>query len=100
MTKNSNSKGNSEKPDKNINLEDVLISLQKSFSRVSQVSRDVPSECSRALIFGNVNFELTIRLEPKNDFLVHRTDGDIQLKLNGVILQDIQEVPLNEESTV
>lgn len=71
-------------------LEDVLIALQKSFSRVSNSSRDVPPEAARALISGPVSFELSIRLTPTMDRLLHKTDGDLQLKLNGTLRPDIR----------
>lgn len=92
MSDKSKPKGKPEKADKDITLDDVLLALQKSFSRVSHGSRDVPPESARALIVGNVNFELSIHLKPEIDRLIHQNDGGIQLKLNGVIQQDIRTV--------
>ena len=81
--------GDKKEPDNTLNK--MLIALQKSLSRVSAGSKDVPSENARALIMGNVEFELTVNVEPEGeDYLVYRPAGNVQLKLTGVIQQDIR----------
>lgn len=71
-------------------LDEVLIALQKSFSRVSAKSREVAPENARSMIVGKVDFELTLRVHPEADILRYKADGNMQLKLNGVINQDIR----------
>jgi hypothetical protein len=73
-------------------LDEVLTALQKSFSRVSANASDVDPQSARSLIVGNVNFELTIPLTPSGDKLRHKSKGDLNLKLNGVIHQDVRPV--------
>lgn len=79
-------------------LDDVIVALQKSFSRVSEASRDVPPEQARALVTGNVGFEISARFDITNkadgssddrpDVLVHRQSGAIELKLTGHVETD------------
>jgi hypothetical protein len=97
MTDNNSTTGKTEEGKTDTSLADVLIALQKSFSRVSAKSKDVPPESARAMIVGNVEFELSIRLEPAEDNLFRKPDGDLQLTLKGVIQQDIRAVPLTTE---
>ncbi|NJM55609.1 MAG: hypothetical protein HC841_06575 [Verrucomicrobiae bacterium] len=88
---------------KELALEDVLLALQKSFSRVSNESGKVAAQNARALITGPVNFELNIRLAPRKQYLAHKADGDLQLKLVGTLHPDIRvthkddsQQPVNE----
>jgi hypothetical protein len=92
MKKAKASSASSPAPESASTLDDVLISLQKSFSRVSARSSEVAPENARSLIVGNVNFELTLRLSPDKDTLLHKPEGELQLKLSGVIQQDIRAV--------
>lgn len=71
-------------------LDDVLIALQKAFSRVSAKSRSVEPGDACAMIVGKVNFDLSIRLRPDGDTLRHDPEGDLALSLHGVIHQDVR----------
>lgn len=99
-------------------LDDVLLALQKTFSRLSAVTseRTAPEhrEKARALIVGDVNFEMTINVAPTsaakpaaavpadaaaapqdapvlNDYLRYCADGSgFPLKLSGRISTDLR----------
>src|SRR5690349_12052869 len=76
-------------------LENVLISLQKTFSRVSASSSKLPPENARSLILGNVNFEMSVPLDVGADKLYYSSAGKVSLKLTGTIQQDVRPVPRN-----
>jgi hypothetical protein len=88
-------------------LDEVLVALQKSFSRVSAASRDVPSENARAIITGSVKFELGARFEIRKgpqagpddspDVLVHRDDGALDLRLMGQVETDTRIRDVSKE---
>lgn len=71
-------------------LGNVLVSLQKSFSRVSRASADVPAHSARALVVGKVAFEMSFKCEPVEDALLIKDDGGMELKLTGTIEVDIR----------
>ncbi|HEX6746538.1 MAG TPA: hypothetical protein VF092_04525 [Longimicrobium sp.] len=73
-------------------LDDVLVALQKSFSRVSARSADLPADAARALVVGKVNFDIGLKTNIIADRLVVNAGGAIELKLSGTIQQDIREV--------
>lgn len=83
---------------KDITLEDVINSLQKSFSRVSSDSEKVSSSEALALIVGQVEFDIQVKLSPgpssdkhKSDRLFVDSNGSIDLGLKGIIDTDIRE---------
>jgi hypothetical protein len=70
-------------------LDEVIIALQKAFSRVSDKSSAVPD--SRALVMGPVSFQMKLRVEAEApDQLVHSKTGSIELNLDGKIEPDIR----------
>lgn len=72
-------------------LEDILIGLQKSFSRVSASSADVPDTDARALIVGEVKFEIGLKVsKTADDKLLQEEKGPIELKLAGTLQNDIR----------
>jgi hypothetical protein len=74
-----------------VGVEDIVIALQKSFSRVSTRTAKVSTQAARALVVGRVNFELGLRVEPEADNrLLHSPSGSIELKLTGQINTDIR----------
>lgn len=82
-----------------ITLEHIIISLQKSFSRVSATGGQIPKEQSRARIVGNVNFTIKLNLEPgEDDHLMFDNHGSIELQLAGEIDTDIRPIRIGEES--
>ena len=72
-------------------LEDVINSLQKSFSRVSRDSAKVAETDALALIVGQVEFDIQIKLSPNSDRLLVDDNGVINLGLKGVIDTDVRE---------
>ncbi len=73
-------------------LDDVIINLQKTFSRISEKSATVPEHRARALVTGIVNFEISTRINSEDDKLVISKTGDIQLSLKGTLETDIEDV--------
>ncbi|MCF8039202.1 MAG: hypothetical protein K9K79_07785 [Desulfohalobiaceae bacterium] len=71
-------------------LDDVLVALQKSFSRVSSRSADVSSEQARAMVSGQVHFDISLKVNLEGDYLHPDTRGDIDLNLSGDIETDIR----------
>lgn len=72
------------------NLEDVLISLQKSFSRLSARTGEVGSGNAAACIQGTVHFVIKLRVQPTGDFLKVASDGEIELSLEGKVEPDVR----------
>ncbi len=79
-------------------LEDVINALQKSFSRVSSESAKVSESEALALIVGQVEFDIQIKLTPNLDRLLVDTNGVINLGLKGVIDTDIREESNSEKA--
>jgi hypothetical protein len=79
-------------------LENVLIALQKTFSRVSASSSNMPPENARSLIMGNVNFEMAVPLDAGADRLYYSPTGKVSLRLTGTIQQDVRPVPRSGEN--
>src|SRR5687768_7280853 len=71
-------------------LDEALVALQKSFSRVSTATEDVPEEQARALIVGTVNFEMTTRVTLEGDRYYLDGAGATELRLSGTIEPDIR----------
>ena len=72
-------------------LEDIVLALQKTFSRVSAATAEVPASQARALVVGQVDFEISLRAAPHDvDHLVQEENGPIQLVLKGRIDTDIR----------
>ena len=72
-------------------LEDVVNALQKSFSRVSEDSAKVADSDALALIVGQVEFDMQLKLSPADDRLLVDANGVLNLGLKGVIETDIRE---------
>lgn len=72
-------------------LEDVINALQKSFSRVSSDSSKVKESEALALITGQVEFDLQVKLSPFSDRLLVDSQGVINLGLKGAIDVDVRE---------
>jgi hypothetical protein len=71
-------------------LGNVLVSLQKSFSRVSRDSAGVPAHQARALVVGKVAFEMSFKCETSDGALLVTDSGGIALRLTGTIDVDIR----------
>lgn len=76
--------------DNKLSLDDVVIALQKTFSRVSARSASVPSEQARALVTGQVDFTLSLQVDPQEDYLLLNPKGSVELNLSGSIDTDIR----------
>lgn len=104
MTESERDKGEAEPEQEAVpagNVTDLLVALQKSLSRVSDLTADVPERGSRSLILGNVEFEIETRVELRDDTLRVEKTGETVLKLQGTVNHDIREeqVESPEEST-
>lgn len=86
----------SSKPDK-LTLDDAIIALQKTFSRVSAQSAQVPAGNARALVTGEVEFTLTLNADLEDDYWCIAQTGGQQLNLKGSINTDIRVIE-NESS--
>ena len=77
--------------DTSITLDDVIVSLQKTFSRVSSRTGKIPELDAQATITGTVKFELGIKVNPDSDHAL-RPDpqGSIDLLLSGDIETDVR----------
>jgi len=68
----------------------MLIALQKTLSRVSRDSADVPEDQARALIVGSVSFELHVQCElGVGEKLMLSEDKGNPLTLTGQITSDV-----------
>ena len=72
------------------NLDDALVALQKTFSRVSARSAGLPRTNALALIAGEVAFDLKLRVNLVKDTLCLDPSGALKLNLNGTIDTDIR----------
>ncbi len=91
-------KKSSETAEDEVTLDDVMVELQKSFSRVSAKSRNVPSEDARALIVGEVDFEISLPIEPEKERILQKKESPISLTLRGTINTDIRASENNSEN--
>ena len=71
-------------------LESVLIALQKSISRVNEQSSKVPESQPRALIIGDLDFEISLKCDPNKDKLAVTNSGGISITLKGRINTDME----------
>lgn len=79
-------------------LDRFLIALQKTLSRVSRDSAHVPADQARALIVGNVTFDVDLRCDLRDDGkLALESEGAVGLRLSGKIATDLGIAP--EEPT-
>lgn len=79
-------------------LHGVLTLLQKSFSRVSEDAAGVPENEPLAMIMGGVDFEMSVKVSPEDDFLRVHPEGSITLNLRGTIQTDVRETATEENS--
>lgn len=77
-------------------LDDLLVALQKTMSRVSARSSEVPSENARALITGQVLFDLKTRVELDQDHVRLAPQGGVEISLSGAIQSDVRPVDLDD----
>jgi len=78
-------------------LDDVLIALQKSLSRISNATAQVDPEHACALISSDVDFSIELQVDNEQDRLLLNKDGAIKLSMSGKITPDIRSV--SEEQT-
>lgn len=69
-------------------VDQLLIALQKTFSRVSRDSAGLAKDDARALIAGPVEFELMLGCELTGDRL-QVCEGGMPLRLKGRVLPDL-----------
>ncbi len=92
MSNDKNQTGKSTDSKKEATLDEILTALQKSFSRVSAKTSEVPLEAARSMITGNIEFEVTLPFAPDGDKLRYKPGGDANAKFTGVVAQDIRAV--------
>jgi hypothetical protein len=90
--KETNAPASPEKKASKLTLDDVIVGLQKSFSRVSARSASVDPQNARALVTGQITFEMSLKADPIEDKLYPKADGNIELKLSGTIDSDVRPV--------
>ena len=72
-------------------LDQVVIALQKTFSRVSASTARVASHRARAIVTGRVGFSMRLEVAmPQADHLVATPGGPIVLELNGTLDTDVR----------
>lgn len=75
-----------------------LVALQKTLSRVSRDSAEVPPDQARALIVGEVSFGVELRVRLRDDEKLELDEeAGVPLQLSGRITSDVR-VELLEES--
>lgn len=88
------SQNDKEKTPDSLPLEEVVIALQKTFSRVTQRTKENKDDSvykTTAMIVGDINFEMTVKVSPEDDCLIFDKIGSIDIKLSGVIDLDISD---------
>ncbi|MFA4987382.1 MAG: hypothetical protein WC712_12415 [Candidatus Brocadiia bacterium] len=71
-------------------LEDVVKSLQKSFSRVSRDTAVVSESAARARVVGRVRFTMGLTVTPEGDRLRVDPAGIITLSIEGEIEPNVR----------
>lgn len=77
-------------------VDQLLIALQKTFSRVSRDSAGLAKDDARALIAGPVEFELMLGCSLTGDRLHVCEGGGMPLRLKGRVLPDLGIEVANE----
>jgi len=78
-------------------LDRLLIALQKSISRVNEKSAKVPQNKARAIITGNIGFNISCICTLIADDKLELCEQGIEINLNGHINPDIDTLVLEEE---
>lgn len=78
-----------------IKLDEALVALQKSFSRLSRTTgkaqdNNKEQDEAMALIVGNVEFEIELNTEFDAEHIYIDDSGTVQLRLKGEIATDIR----------
>ena len=82
-----------------IALDDLLVNLQKSLSRVSAKTASVPDDQARSLIYGDVDFAIELQADGEQDRVIVRKDGAFKLSLNGKMSMDIRGEEMDKDGT-
>lgn len=81
---------NSDPSQKELSLDDLLVNIQKSLSRVSSRSATVPENQARSIIYGDVDFSIELKIEGEGDKLFVKKDGSVKLSMSGKISADVR----------
>lgn len=74
-----------------IYLEDLMVAVQKSFSRVMGRTSQVPSNAPRSHFVDSVNVNISLRARPESaDRLAVDPNGGISLSIEGKIDLDVR----------
>lgn len=86
-----------------VTLHGALVAIQKSFSRLSEMSaddEDTNPEKAKALIIGNVDFNLQFRANiMDSDKVILDDKGSVTMNYSGTIATDIRVEPKEQEET-
>ncbi len=77
-----------------IYLENLMISLQKTFSRVNQATAEnleARPETPTARITGDINFSISTKAIPEDGKMLIDKEGHVDLSFSGVIDLDIED---------
>ena len=82
-----------------ISLDDLLVNIQKSLSRVSSRSSTIPEDQARSIIYGDIDFSIELKIDGEGDKLFVSKDGSVNLSMSGKISADIRndEIELKKE---
>ena len=78
-----------------ITLDDLLVNIQKSLSRVSMRSAAIPEDQAKSTIYGDVNFSIDLKVEGADDKLLVKKDGSVNISMSGTINADIRKDEIN-----
>jgi len=83
-------------------FDDLIVALQKSFSRVSaatdksQREKDATAPC--AMVVGPVKFSLSLNVDMDKDRLRVQESGSIRLSIDGTLQTDVRVTAIQGES--
>jgi hypothetical protein len=81
-------------------LEEVVIALQKTFSRVSTSTAQVAEHRARAMVTGKVAFKMNLAVAMgDDDRLLTSAEGPIALELSGTLDTDVRVQELDTGET-
>ena len=79
-----------------LSLDDAIVALQKTFSRVSAKTAEVDQMDARAMVSGQVNFDMSLKVHPERDYLYLDANGSVDLRLTGMIDTDVRTIDEDE----
>ena len=85
--------GDGQEPaEQDLTLDELLVSVQKAFSRLSRASARVGNDKARALITGDVEFDISFNADAEGAYIYPQKDGFVKIALRGKIETDIRMI--------